>query len=795
MILLLQSQELIGGSCIISGFQPGISYWLQLRSKPDGISLKGFWGPWSSPVTVTLPRDAREIGLQCFTQDLEHITCQWQRPAHPTTSHGYFYHWRASSCPKDRGPAWEKCEKMDSRTEETSISQCHFQSQNASAIHMLVEITTEQGTIHQYLATPFWMHQIVLTDAPELQWTAESSGQLKLTWRPPVPWLPGQTHYQLRYSGQKLGHWKVLEPPRGALGETLELRPGTQYRLQLRARPDGPTYHGPWSAWSAPALVEIAPESGWVSVVTSAVLTLGFGGLVGLVLRRLFPARFRSGTMAQFVFENDLHSLLQLDTSIVNAPPARWQRKAKETPGPPPSPMRTANRSHSSGRTPGRTPGKSGSKTQSTPSKAGGDRYIPHRSTSQMEVASFLLSKENQPANNTPTRKEQQKAWSLNLNGFDVEEAKILRLSGKPQNAPEGYQNSLRVLYSQKATPGSSRKKTCRYIPSLPDRILDAPEIRNDYYLNLMDWSCGNVLAVALDTSVYLWSAGSGEILQLLQTERPGDYVSSVAWIKEGNYLAVGTSSAEVQLWDVQQQKRLRNMSSHTARVGALAWNSYILSSGSRSGHVHHHDVRVAEHHVATLSGHSQEVCGLRWAPDGRYLASGGNDNLVNVWPSAPSDGGWGPLQTFTQHVGAVKAVAWCPWQSNVLATGGGTSDRHIRIWNVCSGACLSAVDAQSQVCAILWSPHYKELISGHGFAQNQLVIWKYPSMAKVAELKGHTARVLSLTMSPDGCTVASAAADETLRLWRCFELDPAQRREREKASAAKSSLIHQGIR
>ena len=128
-----------------------------------------------------------------------------------------------------------------------------------------------------------------------------------------------------------------------------------------------------------------------------------------------------------------------------------------------------------------------------------------------------------------------------------MEEAKILRLSGKPQNAPEGYQNRLKVLYSQKATPGSSRK-TCRYIPSLPDRILDAPEIRNDYYLNLVDWSPGNVLAVALDNSVYLWSASTGDILQLLQMEQPGDYISSVAWIKEGNYLAVGTSSAEVQV-------------------------------------------------------------------------------------------------------------------------------------------------------------------------------------------------------------------------------------------------------
>ena len=164
------------------------------------------------------------------------------------------------------------------------------------------------------------------------------------------------------------------------------------------------------------------------------------------------------------------------------------------------------------------------------------------------------------------------------------------------------------------------------------------------------------------------------------------------------------------------------------------------------------------------------------------------------MWPGAPGEGGWVPLQTFTQHQEAVKAVAWCPWQPNVLATGGGTSDRHIRIWNVCSGACLSAVDAHSQVCSILWSPHYKELISGHGFAQNQLVIWKYPTMAKVAELKGHTAQVLSLTMSPDGATVASAAAAETLRLWCCFELDPAWQWEREMVSTAKSSLIHQGI-
>ncbi|KAH0618715.1 hypothetical protein JD844_018154 [Phrynosoma platyrhinos] len=485
--------------------------------------------------------------------------------------------------------------------------------------------------------------------------------------------------------------------------------------------------------------------------------------------------------MAQFLFESDLHGLLKLDAPIPNAPPARWQRKAKEAaaaastvPAPDttaPSPMKPANRPRSTSKTPSKTPGKSGSKGQNTPNKTGGDRYIPNRSAMQMDVANFLLTKEDS-SDETPTKKEHQKAWAMNLNGFDVEEAKILRLSGKPQNAPEGYQNNLKVLYSQKNTPGSTRK--------------------ND--LNLIDWSSLNFLAVALDKTVYLWNYDSREIIQLMQMEHPDDYISSVSWIKEGNYLAIGTSNAEVQLWDIQQKKRLRNMVSHSSRVSSLSWNNYILSSGSRTGHIHHHDVRVAEHHVATLAGHTQEVCGLKWAPDGRYIASGGNDNLVNIWPASQGDNGsLHPVQTFTQHQGAVKAVAWSPWQSNVLATGGGTSDRHIRIWNVCSGSCLSAVDAQSQVCAVLWSTNYKELVSGHGFAQNQLVVWKYPSMSKVTELKGHTARVLSLTMSPDGSTVASAAADETLRLWRCFELDPV--RKKEKDSSTKSSIIHQGIR
>ena len=106
------------------------------------------------------------------------------------------------------------------------------------------------------------------------------------------------------------------------------------------------------------------------------------------------------------------------------------------------------------------------------------------------------------------------------------------------------------------------------------------------------------------------------------------------------------------------------------------------------------HVGRKREHVTATLRGHEQEVCGLAWSPSGDQLASGGNDNLLHIW----SADGTRPLHRLTAHQAAVKALAWCPFQTNLLASGGGTADRCIRFWNTVTGAHLNAVDTQSQV-------------------------------------------------------------------------------------------------
>lgn len=167
---------------------------------------------------------------------------------------------------------------------------------------------------------------------------------------------------------------------------------------------------------------------------------------------------------------------------------------------------------------------------------------------------------------------------------------------------------------------------------------------------------------------------------------------------------------------------------------GALAWNGEQLSSGSRDRVILQRDVRTPPSAERRLQGHRQEVCGLKWSPDHQHLASGGNDNKVRQRPPQWRAGGsrnadpsvfrpqllvWNsssllPVQQYSDHLAAVKAIAWSPHQHGLLASGGGTADRCLRFWNTLTGQALQSTDTGSQVCNLAWSKHANELVRAY---------------------------------------------------------------------------------
>jgi len=74
----------------------------------------------------------------------------------------------------------------------------------------------------------------------------------------------------------------------------------------------------------------------------------------------------------------------------------------------------------------------------------------------------------------------------------------------------------------------SSIKPTWK-VPKLPFKVLDAPQLKDDFYLNLLDWSSQNILAVGLGSAVYIWSACNSKVTKLCEST-PDKPITSVSW-------------------------------------------------------------------------------------------------------------------------------------------------------------------------------------------------------------------------------------------------------------------------
>lgn len=293
-----------------------------------------------------------------------------------------------------------------------------------------------------------------------------------------------------------------------------------------------------------------------------------------------------------------------------------------------------------------------------------------------------------------------------------------------------------------------------RYIDTKPFKILDAPGMVDDYYLNLLDWSSSDIISIGLSNAVYSFNYQKGSVSEIFESS---ELVTSLK--SNNNVLSIGLNDGKIVYYDLEMDKVSMYRRFHDTRIGSQSWNQNILCTGDKTGKIVVQDIRTNEHEV--ILGHTQEICGLEWSTDHKYLASGGNDNDIRVWYNNHT------YKILKDHKSAVKALAWCPWKSGVLASGGGTKDKCIKFWDIYEGKKINETQVNSQVCTLKYINKYKELISTHGYVENNIILWKASTMKEVISFGKHDNRVLHSALSPDNTILASVGGDENLKFWK----------------------------
>ncbi|GMR39874.1 hypothetical protein PMAYCL1PPCAC_10069, partial [Pristionchus mayeri] len=102
-------------------------------------------------------------------------------------------------------------------------------------------------------------------------------------------------------------------------------------------------------------------------------------------------------------------------------------------------------------------------------------------------------------------------------------------------------------------------------------QVLDVPHIQDDFYMNLIDWSSQNVLAVALNECVYFWNPSNQQISVLCDIAYELDSITSVKWSENGEHLAVGTTNGMTKVFDVRALTLVHEIPGHCGRVFCLA--------------------------------------------------------------------------------------------------------------------------------------------------------------------------------------------------------------------------------
>ena len=277
------------------------------------------------------------------------------------------------------------------------------------------------------------------------------------------------------------------------------------------------------------------------------------------------------------------------------------------------------------------------------------------------------------------------------------------------------------------------------------------------------------LISATTDETLTCWDVASRQVVASQATATG----VALAFHPNGQSLAVGGDQG-LRLWTFSAgQLALRqSLRSQRDAIVALAFHptGTLLAGASRDGAICLWDEATGGLRQV-LQGHRRTVAAIAFSPDGRCLVSGDDAGQLLSWQPAPdNEHQWMPTP-LGEIPGGITTLAFSP--AGALLAGAGP-DHTIFLWRMADATLLAtiAMPVYSTVYALAFNPKPTgdrlELISGSG--NGAIACWAIEPSTGAAELRylrqEHQRSVRALLFTPDGATLISGSADETIKLW-----------------------------
>jgi WD40 repeat protein/serine/threonine protein kinase len=257
----------------------------------------------------------------------------------------------------------------------------------------------------------------------------------------------------------------------------------------------------------------------------------------------------------------------------------------------------------------------------------------------------------------------------------------------------------------------------------------------------------GSLAAVDDQGNVLLFEGAEPILLETNQK-----FIGCLAFSQDGKWLASGSKTGVVKIWECATRKLIRHLQAHVGNVNRLSFgpDAGQLATAGRDGTVKIWHWRTDEP-AFVYSDHDGYVFGVAFSPDGERIASGGMDSQVHVWDSSSGR----RLLTMAGHDSFVHAISFSPDGQWIASS---SEDESVKLWDAGSGEEIAAFRGHDGfVLDLAFDPQGSRIASiGH---DGQVKIWDTATSRAMLTLEGHTGWTTGLSFSPDSSLLASCGS------------------------------------